>query len=93
MERLETILKNKQRAHGQATAHQQLAAEIAESFDDVAHIGVYMRICKRHNLNIVRKIWKEVFEMRPSNPGAYFTSVVHKEARIKKQELRMGKYF
>ena len=90
MERIESILKNKQSAKGQATAHQQLAAEIAESFHDMAHIGMYMRICKLYDLNMVRKIWKEVFEMRPNNPGAYFTRVAYKNLKHKAWNIKHG---
>ncbi len=81
MERLADIIKTKQSQTGQSTPHQQLAAEIAESFGDVAHIGMYMRICKQYHLDMVRKIWREVLEVRPKNPGAYFTSVVYKNMK------------
>ncbi len=82
MESIKDILARKTTIKKQATAHQQLAADIAESFSDVRHIGVYLKICKRFDMNLVRKAWKETLEARPNNPGAYFTSVVY--ARSKK---------
>lgn len=63
----------------QSTPHQQLAAEIAEDFNDVKHIGVYMRICKQYPDSFVRGVWATVKEIGPRNPGAYFTKLIYKK--------------
>ena len=64
---------------GQATRHQQLAVEIAEEFYDMKHIGIYMKICKKFDENYVRRILGLVREIRPSNPGPYFTKLIFKK--------------
>jgi hypothetical protein len=63
----------------QSTSNQQLAVEIAESFNDLKHIGIYMKICKKFPEPYVRHIWKCVKEINVNgNPGAYFTKIIYK---------------
>ena len=93
MESIKNILARRQTAKGQAspksgqaTPHQQLAVEIAESFGDVSHIGVYLKICKQFDLNAVRKIWRETLETRAQNPGAYFTKIIYDNHHLPKSD-------
>jgi len=62
----------------QATKHQQLAVEIAKEFNDMRHIGVYMRICKKCSESYVRRIWAMVKEYKPKNKGAYFVRLINR---------------
>jgi len=66
------------------SAHQQLAIDVAKGFDDMDHIGIYMKICKVFPDYFVRKKVTLVKEMNPRNPGRYFTSIMFKEMAVDK---------
>lgn len=78
MDNIKEILNNKfiKPKKGQATAHQQLAVEIAESFNDTKHLGIYFKICKTFPEPYIRRIWGLVKEANPTNKGAYFTKLI-----------------
>ncbi len=63
----------------QATRHQELAVSIAEEFNDIKHIGIYMRACKKHPESYIRYLLATIRELKPNNPGAYFTKLINKK--------------
>ena len=64
----------------QSTRHQQVALDIATDFDDLKSIGIYMKICKKLNLDYVVRMAKKVkSNSQIRNKGRYFASIMLKK--------------
>lgn len=73
---LKKKLENNKKEKAQATYHQDIAVKIAESFNDMKSIGMYMNICKRYGAGLVKAEWEYIMSRKDiKNPVGYFLSL------------------
>jgi len=79
MSYLDTI-KARRKNKKQATLHQQTAEDIAKEFNDLDHIGLYMKLCKLYpHHTIIQTLEKVRASKNPRNKGALFTHLLLKK--------------